>query len=91
MPTNVIEKLKNLVPVNKVYIGKYIRHLKCMPLRQKTIDTKAWWIYTYLSWSEFSDAKEISPGWLEDYFLELKLFSAGLSLTGRRSFSTIFG
>ena len=42
MVANVIEKLKNLDPVNKAYIEKYIRHLKLKQLKQKTIDTKVW-------------------------------------------------
>ncbi|KUK60127.1 MAG: Tyrosine recombinase xerC, partial [Methanoculleus marisnigri] len=56
---NVIAKLKNLDPVNKAYIEKYIRHLKLKQLKQKTIDTKVWRVYTFLTWSKFSDAQEV--------------------------------
>ena len=79
---SVIEKLKNLDPVNKTYIEKYIRHLKLKQLKQKTIDTKVWRIYTFLSWSKFSDAQEAGPERLEDYFIERRATVSPFTLQG---------
>ena len=79
---SVIEKLKNLDPVNKTYIEKYVRHLKLKQLKQKTIDTKVWRIYTFLSWSKFSDAQEASPERLEDYFIERRATVSPFTLQG---------
>lgn len=79
---SVIEKLKNLDPVNKTYIEKYIRHLKLKQLKQKTIDTKVWRVYTFLSWSKFSDAQGASPERLEDYFIERRATVSPFTLQG---------
>jgi integrase len=78
----LLEKFKRIDPVNRGYFEKYLRMLNLKSLRPRTIDTKLWRIYQFLSDSNFKDSRLITREDVEDYVIQRKNEVTPITLQG---------
>jgi integrase len=64
-----LDRLKLLDAENRNHLEGYIRYLKLSQLRDKTIYTKIWKLYSFFKWYEFRDTKYLTSTNIEDYII----------------------
>ena len=67
-----LDQFKNLDPVNRAYLEKYLRSLHMNGIRPRTIHSKLWRTYIVLKHLEFKDARTLTREDIENYLIGRK-------------------
>ncbi|MDD3039088.1 tyrosine-type recombinase/integrase [Bacteroides sp.] len=67
-----MEFVERIPEPNKTYLKKWIRYQKLKGLKDSTITTKLWRIYTFIKFFEFKDLDTAIADDLEDFYLDRK-------------------
>ena len=78
----LLDRMKNLDPVNRDYLRGYLRELTIRTLRPRTVDTKIWRIYTFLLGTGFKDSKTLTRKDIEEYIIKRKTEVSPVTLDG---------
>ena len=67
---DLLEKLPGLDAVNKTYLEGYLRTKQLKQLTNRSIETAAWRVFTFLKWLDFKDARAVTATDIADFFID---------------------
>ena len=82
MVGNVLDKMKELDPVNREHLDRYQRSMRLRNLKDTTIDNRLWRIYAYLKFIKLKDALASTATDVEEFYLERKATKSPITTQG---------
>ena len=79
---SVLERLKQIDPVNREYLAGYERELEVRNVQKSTIESKMWRTYIFLKALGFKDAKVLQRRDIENFIIDRKKLISPITLQG---------